>query len=128
VYHGTTSTIATAAPGSTEYRVFRQGATGFVSIQSVREDAERSAEEFCGRKGKTMNALRETVATPPFLLGNFPRIEIVFECSELPSAASATAAYDPKYAKLIALKKLLDSGILTKEEFEEEKTKVLSEQ
>jgi hypothetical protein len=123
-YRGQTSTITSASPGSVEYRVFRQGGTGFVSIQSVREDAEHSADEFCGRKGQSMNALRETVATPPFVLGNFPRIEIVFECLTKPPVASAAAPRDTKYARIAELKRLLDSGAITQVEFEQEKAKL----
>src|ERR1700719_2311378 len=114
-----------ATPGSPEFRVFRQGGTGFVPIQSVRTDAEQSASDFCERKGKAMNPLRETVAQPPYLLGNLPRIEIVFECVEKPRVAALPMPEDAKYAKLVTLKKLLDSGALTQEEFEREKGKFL---
>jgi putative oligomerization/nucleic acid binding protein len=126
VYSGETATIASGAPGSTEYRVFRQGATGFVSIQSVRADAEQAATEFCDRKGKSLNPLREAVAKPPFILGNFPRIEIIFECADRAQAQAAPVADDAKYAKLIALKKLLDTGVLTQDEFDREKAKILT--
>lgn len=126
-YRGETAAIGRAAAGSTEYRVFRQGATGFVSIQSVRSDAEQAATEFCDRKGQALNPLRETVATPPFVLGNFPRIEIVFECADKQVARAAPVAEDPKYAKLATLKRLLDAGALTQAEFESEKAKVLSQ-
>jgi hypothetical protein len=33
---------------------------------------------------------------------------------------------DPKYAKLIHLKKLLDGGVMTQEEFDHEKAKILT--
>jgi hypothetical protein len=124
-YAGATATVNSATPGNTEFRVFRQGGTGFVPIQSVRTDAEQGASEYCERKGKVMNPLRETVAKPPYLLGNLPRIEIVFECVEKPQVASMAMPEDAKYAKLVTLKKLLDSGALTQEEFEREKGKFL---
>src|ERR1700675_4665882 len=85
VYEGKTVVTGTATPGSESYRVFIQGATGFVSIQSVRDDAEQRAKDFCGRKGKQWESLSETVSTPPYVLGNFPRVEIVFDC--VPAAA-----------------------------------------
>ena len=46
------------------YRVFIKGATGFVSMISVRSDAEQRATEFCGRKGKEIESLTETTAEP----------------------------------------------------------------
>ena len=125
VYKGETAIVGAPTEGVPAYRVFRQGATGFVPIQSVREDAEGSASAFCQRLGKVMRSLHETVATPPFLLGNFPRVEIVFECADKVSVAAPPS--DPKYAKLAELKRLFDTGVLTREEFEAEKARVLSQ-
>ena len=125
VFKGTTATVSTGTPGSEQYRVFQQGATGFVSLQSVRETAEQRAQEFCGRKGRTMESLQETTASPPYILGNFPRIEIVFDCVQGPLASQTRD--DPKYAKLVNLKKLLDGGVITQAEFDTEKSKILSQ-
>ena len=126
VYKGQTVTVNAGAPGNPTYRVFQQGATGFVSIQSVREDAEQRATAFCDRKGKVMESLTETTATPPYILGNFPRIEIVFDCIDKPGSP-ASASGDDKYAKLAKLKQLLDSGAITQEEFNREKQKILAQ-
>ena len=70
VYKGETVTTGIATPGNEAYRVFIQGATGFVSIGAVRDDAEQRAKEFCGRKTKSMHSLSETTAKPPYLLGD----------------------------------------------------------
>jgi len=106
--------------------VFIQGATGFVSMQSVRDDAEQRATAFCERRGKAMESLTETTSTPPFILGNFPRIEIVFGCINKLGAPSQ-ASGDDKYAKLAKLKQLLDGGAITQEEFNQEKAKILAQ-
>lgn len=128
VYKGTKVIVHESSPGREPYRVFQQGATGFVSIQSVRDDAEQRANDFCKRKsGGVMESLEETTASPPFILGNFPRVEIVFDC--VPNVESATAiGDDPKYKKLVNLKKLLDSGVITQTEFDAEKSKILNQQ
>lgn len=127
VFGGESVTISTNAEGAEEYRVFHQGATGFVSVQGVREDAELRGAEFCGRQGKAMKPLRETTSTPPHILGNFPRIEIVFACVEKQNSEVPVAIVDAKYTKLVNLKKLLDSGVITQAEFEREKAKILSQ-
>ena len=57
VYKGETAVVATPAPGVPAYRVFREGGTGFVSIQSVREDAESAAGAFCQQTGKAMRSI-----------------------------------------------------------------------
>jgi hypothetical protein len=125
-YHGETVTVRSTPPGVAEYRVFQEGSTGFVSIQSVRSDAEQRAMAFCDDTGKTMLSLRETTATPPYILGNFPRVEIIFGCVDKASPAGPAIDDDPKYAKLVNLKKLLDAKIITQQEFDAEKAKILN--
>jgi hypothetical protein len=127
VYKGESVTTGAGTPGNEAYRVFIQGATGFVSIQSVRDDAEQRATAFCSRKGKSMESLSETTAKPPYILGNFPRVEIVFDCVSAPAATLRVANDDPKYTKLVNLKRLLDAGVITQGEFEREKTKILDQ-
>ena len=62
------------------YRIFQQGATGFVPISSIRTDLEAQAEKFCERQGKVMLPLGSSISHPPYILGNFPRMELVFAC------------------------------------------------
>lgn len=109
--------------------MFIQGATGFVSMSAVRDDAEQRAAAFCKAKGdRRWDAIEETTANPPYILGNFPRIEIVFQCltpgQEIDSASVSVP--DPKYIKLVNLKRLLDTGVITPAEFESEKAKILA--
>src|SRR5688572_29419475 len=65
-------------PAKDVYRIYHRASTGFVSIQSIREAAEQRATEFAGRQGKSFVVLGEKISQPPYILGNFPRIEIVF--------------------------------------------------
>jgi Short C-terminal domain len=124
-YRGETVTVRSTPEGVEEYRVFQEGSSGFVSIQSVRTDAEQRATAFCGGTGKTMLSLRETTAKPPYILGNFPRVEIIFGCVDPP--AGSAAGNDSRYKELYELKKLLDTGVLTQQEFEREKAKILNQ-
>jgi hypothetical protein len=137
VPQGETVTTGTATAGAEAYRIYIQGASSSTSLKSVRNDAEREAQEFCIRKGKIMESLSETIAVPPFNSINYPRIEIVFDCIivyDFPARSStpkvkevAAKDDDPKYTKLVNLKKLLDTGVLTQQEFDSEKAKILSQ-
>ena len=126
VFAGEAVILDKPTPGGESYRVFQQAATGFVSLQSVRSGVEELATAHCDRKGKAMHGLAETAAKPPYILGNFPRVELVFECLAKLAGPSPTVATG-KYERLATLKKLLDGGALTQQEFEREKAKVLSE-
>jgi Protein of unknown function (DUF4236)/Short C-terminal domain len=125
VYKGTKTEIKSATPSAEAYRVFIQGATGFVSMSAVRNDAEQRAAAFCKEKGdRRWDAIEETTANPPYILGNFPRIEIVFQCL---TPTMSLNVLDPKYTKLVDLKRLLDTGVITQAEFDREKAKILAE-
>jgi len=125
VYEGEEAVVNNAIPDKEAYRIFHQAATGFVSIQSIRVSAEKRANDFCEKQAKVMQALRERTSSPPHILGNFPRIEIVFACVKNNKSGSVVSNND-KYDQIKRLKSLLDDGALTNEEFQNEKEKVLS--
>ncbi len=112
-------------PANQMFRLFEQGATGWVTIGALRESVEQRAQQFCERQGKGTLILGEQKSNPPYLFGNFPRVEIVFACVDRPSG-SRQAAGDEQYTKLSDLKKLLDEEAITRDEFEREKAKLLS--
>jgi hypothetical protein len=105
------------------YRIYHRAATGFVSIQSIRQAAEQRADEFARRQGKSFVVLGERISQPPYILGNFPQIEIVFALID--KDTSKEFRVNDKYSEVERLKKLLDSGALTQEEFQAEKAKIL---
>jgi hypothetical protein len=71
-------------PDKDVYRIFQQGATGFVPLASIREDLELQAEQFCERQGKGMVVLGANYSKPPYILGNFPRMELIFAAVDKP--------------------------------------------
>ncbi len=108
------------------YRIYHRASSGFVSTQSIREAAEKRVDEFAERQGKSFVVLGERISEPPYILGNFPRIEIVFALIDKPHETNSVAPQMDKYDELEKLKKLLDEGVITKEEFERQKAKILN--
>ena len=127
-YQGDVSTLDKSTPGTEAYRAFYQGGSGFVSVSSVRETVEDMATKHCARKGQAVRQLQERTSTPPHVLGNFPRVEWVFECVAPASSDTKAAPAVDKLGQIERLKKLLDSGALTQPEFEREKAKILGTQ
>ncbi|MBH0197201.1 MAG: SHOCT domain-containing protein [Cyanobacteria bacterium] len=74
-----------------------------------------------------MVTVSEHTAAPPYIFGNFPRIEIVFVCVDDSAAQNSVRAATDKYDRIVKIKELHDSGALTKDEFEAEKKKILAE-
>lgn len=92
IYGGREVVISPTPAGTDEFRVFHQGATGFVSIADVRSEAERRAGNHCNRMGKTLKLLRDTSSQPPHIFGNFPRVELIFSCVDQPAPDVARTA------------------------------------
>ena len=116
-----TKIYAEDTTGSEQYRIYQQGATGFVPPSALREEIERQASIYCDNLGKSSKVLKET--NPPFRMGCYPKAELIFVC--LPKVNALTFE-DQNYIKLTNLKKLLDNGTITKEEFDQEKAKILN--
>lgn len=106
------------------YRVFVRGSTGFVPIEDVRTQAEQRANIFCKNKRKSMVVASERHSNPPHILGNWPRVELLFYCSD--NANNYDNRDISKYDELPKLKKLLNDGLITEEEYNEEKKKILN--
>jgi len=80
-YDGQSTVLAETPRGLQEFRIFHQGATGFVSVQSVRESVEQRASNYCAEQKKRLLRLRERTSVPPHVAGNFPRVELIFGCT-----------------------------------------------
>ena len=113
------------------YRVFNQGATGFVPQSAVRSTTLRQATDFCKEKGKQVKLISERRAAGAKIAGNFPRVELVFVCEdpvERPAQAvpsNGTRSRLSKYEELEKVKQLFDQGILTQQEYQEQKQRLL---
>ncbi len=124
VFTGEITELDTDKTGAEKYRAYTRGATGFVSQDSLCEYVAGQAERYCSQRDMRPKHLQERRAVPPYILGNFPRCELVFICLD---RSSNKPLSDTRYQRLADLKKLLDSGVITLAEFEVEKARILSE-
>ena len=124
-YDGTETVLRDDIPDSNAFRIFHQGATGFVSVSSVRSSAEQRAKTFCADKKLQYELLRERVSTGAQIAGNFPRAELVFTCLPETKQQAAQTQTPDKYEELRKLKALLDDGVITEQEFQQQKSKLL---
>ena len=124
---GKPETVISVAPAGEQLRISHRGLTGFTSVGSVRQSAEARAVEFCERRGEAMTPITEQISSSPHILGNFPRAEIVFVCTEKSGAVRPGAGSEDSYRKLLRLKQLLDAGAISQEEFDREKGEILAQ-
>jgi hypothetical protein len=127
-YQGETHVVSEDLSNSEQYRIFEKAASGFVSLDAIKDDAEHRANDFCSEKNKVMKTIKvQTLRAFLGKLGAFPTIEITFVCVDKPNVTAPSTFDDVLYIRLNNLKKLLDNGVITKEEFEKEKAKILNQ-
>ncbi|MGH8850616.1 MAG: hypothetical protein ACREYD_06450 [Casimicrobiaceae bacterium] len=68
--------------GRDTYVVSRQAATGFSGSGTLKAEALQEANQFCAAQKKTMQVVQATEAQPPYLLGNYPKAEVQFLCTD----------------------------------------------
>lgn len=66
--------------GKDTYFVSRQAATGFSGLGNLKAEAITVAYKHCEGQQRTLEVVNTQEAAPPFILGNFPKAEVQFEC------------------------------------------------
>lgn len=66
--------------GKGGYFVSKQAATGFSGIGDIESDLLAEADQHCGKQGKAMSVEQVDKTKPPYVLGNYPRVELHFAC------------------------------------------------
>lgn len=61
--------------------ITRQAATGFTGIGTMRADALREAQAHCAGQGKSFTVLDTRQTEGPYVMGNYPRVDITFRCT-----------------------------------------------
>ncbi len=77
---GCASNSGVVQMGSDNYFISKQAASGFTGLGSLRGDAMRDAYAQCSKSGKSVQVTNTSESKPPYLLGNFPRVDITFRC------------------------------------------------
>jgi len=66
--------------GPERFMVSRQAATGLGGMGTLRVDAMKDGTKQCESEGKTMRVIEAHESQPPYIFGNYPRIDLTFEC------------------------------------------------
>ena len=130
--------------GQDTYMVSRQAATGFSGLGTLKADAFAEAKVYCNKQGKLLQVVNTNESQPPYVFGNFPKAEVQFMCLAendpelnrpklrkdagvaLKVEKDITNHKPDMYTELKKLKELLDSNIITQQEFNTQKKIILS--
>jgi len=72
------SGVVTIGPDT--FMVSRQAATGFSGLGNLKAEAFQEANQYCASQKKHIRVVNTSESSPPYLLGNYPRVEIQFMC------------------------------------------------
>lgn len=77
---GCASNSGVVPMGHGSYMMAKQQATGFSGLGNLKPEILQEADAFCTKQGKGLRVTDVTETKPPYLLGNFPRVEVQFVC------------------------------------------------
>jgi hypothetical protein len=77
---GCASQTGVVPNGQGGYLIAKQAATGLPGLGNLKAEAMVEANQYCQSQGREFLLTSETETQPPYLLGNYPRAEIGFQC------------------------------------------------
>ena len=78
---GCASQTGVVPKGQGGYLIAKQAATGFPGLGNLKAEAMGEANQYCQSRGREFLLTNEMETQPPYLLGNYPRAEISFQCA-----------------------------------------------
>ena len=117
---GCASNSGVVLMGQDTFMVSRQAATGFSGSGTLKAEALQEASQYCANQNMSLQVINIIEAKPPYIFTNFPKAEVQFRCLDTNQDSG------DMYTELKKLKDLLDTGIITQEEFDARKKKILA--
>lgn len=77
---GCASNSGVVPAGQNQFLISRQAATGFSGLGDMKAEALRDADDYCRKNARNLKVLSTEESKPPYLFGNFPRVEVQFSC------------------------------------------------
>ncbi|WP_222946792.1 hypothetical protein [Caballeronia sp. EK] len=66
--------------GQDTFFLSKQGASSFSGMGSLKAEVVQDAGEYCSKQEKALQILSTSESQPPYIFGNYPRVEIQFTC------------------------------------------------
>jgi len=78
---GCASNSGVVPAGTDRFMISKQAATGFSGLGDMKAEALREADAHCRLKSRGMQVVSTNESKPPYIFGNFPRVEVIFTCT-----------------------------------------------
>lgn len=80
VLTGCASHSAIAPMGKNQFTLSKQASTGFPGLGNMKAELLTEASEHCKKSGKELSVTRVAETSPPYVFGNYPRVDVDFSC------------------------------------------------
>ena len=77
---GCASNTGIVPMGQGVYMMAKQQATGFPGLGNLKAEILQEANAHCSRLNRPIRVTNVTETQPPYILGNYPRVEVQFVC------------------------------------------------
>lgn len=77
---GCASNTGVVALGQGQYMLAKQAATGIGGLGNLKGEVVQEAADHCRKAGRALHIVKASESAPPYILGNYPRAEIEFDC------------------------------------------------
>jgi len=71
--------------GPDTFMISKQAATGFTGLGNLKAEVMKEGNNYCHAQSKEFEIVNTWESSPPYLLGNYPRVEIHFMCLDVDS-------------------------------------------
>jgi hypothetical protein len=66
--------------GQGDFTITKEASSGFFGTATLKVDALQEANEYCTTFGKNVQVTNITETKPPYVLSNYPRVDLQFKC------------------------------------------------
>ena len=77
---GCASHSLVAPLGGDQFTISKQASTGFTGLGNMKAELLQEGQEHCRKLGKEFKATHTTETKPPYIFGNYPRVDVTFAC------------------------------------------------
>jgi len=77
---GCASHTGVISVGQGTYMIAKQQATGFPGLGNLKAEILTEGTAKCASEGRKFELVSSQESQPPYILGNYPRSEIIFKC------------------------------------------------
>ena len=82
VLTGCAADSGVVALGNDSFMISKQAVTGFPGTGKIKSEALNEAAAECQRRGKAAKVMEILENEPPYILGNYPNVQVTFDCVE----------------------------------------------